>query len=72
MQELSNDVSFVILEHQTWDLEGGKIDPPSISWFSSTRAEIGLIKWFMQIMHCRKINDVVSHSTPMIDDFVRD
>ena len=22
-QELSNDVSFVILEHQTWDLEGG-------------------------------------------------
>ena len=22
-QELSNDVSFVIFEHQTWDLEGG-------------------------------------------------
>ena len=29
-QELSNDVSFVILGHQTWDLEwgGGQIDPP--------------------------------------------
>ena len=36
-QELSNDVSFVIFGHQTWDLEG-----PSISWFSSTPAEIGL------------------------------
>ena len=22
-EELSNDVSFVIFEHQTWDLEGG-------------------------------------------------
>ena len=42
-QELSNDVSFVIYGHQTWDLEGGQIDtPPSISWFSSTPAEIGL------------------------------
>ena len=28
-QELSSDVSFVIFEHQTWDLEGGgQIDPP--------------------------------------------
>ena len=29
-QELSNDVSFVIFEHQTWDLEGGgvKLSPP--------------------------------------------
>ena len=29
-QELSNDVSFVIFGHQTWDLEGGggQIDPP--------------------------------------------
>ena len=28
-QELSNDVSFVIFRHQTWDLElGGQIDPP--------------------------------------------
>ena len=27
-QELSNDVSFVIFIHQTWDLEGGQIDPP--------------------------------------------
>ena len=29
-QELSNDVSFVIFWHQTWDLEGvgGQIDPP--------------------------------------------
>ena len=34
-QELSNDVSFVIIGHQTWDLEGG------VSWFSSTPAEIG-------------------------------
>ena len=45
-QELSNDVSFVIFGHQTWDLEGGgvKLNPPrSISWFSSTPAEIGLI-----------------------------
>ena len=33
-QELSNDVSFVIFEHKTWDLEGGQIDPPSVSWFS--------------------------------------
>ena len=43
-QELSNYVSFVIFGHQTWDLEGGgQFDPPpSISWFSSTPAEIGL------------------------------
>ena len=44
-QELSNDVSFVIFGHQTWNLEGGgvKFTPPhSISWFSSTPAEIGL------------------------------
>ena len=28
-QELSNDVSFVIFGHQTWELEGGgQIDPP--------------------------------------------
>ena len=26
-QELSYDVSFVIFGHQTWDLEGGQIDP---------------------------------------------
>ena len=40
-QELSNDESFVIFGHQTWDLEGGgQFDPPpSISWFSSTPAE---------------------------------
>jgi len=44
-QELSNDVSFVIFGHQTWDLEGGGVKltpPPSISWFSSTPAGIGL------------------------------
>ena len=30
--------------HKTWDLEGvGQIDPPSVSWFSSTPAGIGLI-----------------------------
>ena len=28
-QELSNDVSFVIFGHQTWDLEGGGQPPPS-------------------------------------------
>ena len=41
-QELSIDVSFVIFGHQT--LGGGQIDPPlpSISWFSSTPAGIGL------------------------------
>ena len=28
-QELSNDVSFVIFGHKTWDLEeGGQIEPP--------------------------------------------
>ena len=28
-QELSNDVSFVIFGHKTWDLEGGgQFDPP--------------------------------------------
>ena len=43
-QELSNDVSFVIFVHQTWDLEGGgQIDPPpSLSWVSSTPEGIGL------------------------------
>ena len=44
-QELSNDVSFDIFGHQTWDLEGGggQIDPPpSSSWFSRTPAGIGL------------------------------
>ena len=43
-QELSNDVSFFIFGHQTWDSEGvGQIDSPpcSISWFSSTSAGIG-------------------------------
>jgi len=42
-QELSNDVSFVIFEHQTWDLEGGgvKLTPQHIL-VSSTPAEIGL------------------------------
>ena len=42
-QELSNDVSFDIFGHQTWDLEGGggQIAAP-MSWFSSTPAEIGL------------------------------
>ena len=43
-QELSNDVSFIIFGHKTWDLEGVvKLTPPSISWFSSTPAEIGLM-----------------------------
>ena len=50
-QELSNDVSFVIFGHQTRNLEGrgGQIDPPSISWFSSTPAEIGLIKKLAEV-----------------------
>ena len=31
-QELSNDVSFVLFGHKTWDLKGGgQLDPPSIS-----------------------------------------
>ena len=31
-QELSNNVSFVIFGHQTWNLEGGgQIDPPLLS-----------------------------------------
>ena len=44
-QELFNDESFVIFRHQTRDLEGGGSNwlPPSISWFSSTPAGIGLI-----------------------------
>ena len=43
-QELSNDVAFVIFGHKTWDLEGGgQFDPlPSVFWFSSTPAGIGL------------------------------
>ena len=49
-QELSNDVSFVEFGLHTWDLEGGgKIDPPpSVSWFSSTSAGIGL-RVFMEM-----------------------
>ena len=42
-EELSNDVSFVIFGHQTWDLEGGGVNSsPSVSWFSSTPGGIGL------------------------------
>ena len=44
-QELSNDVPFVIFGHQTWDLEGEGLNLtplPSVSWFSSTSAGIGL------------------------------
>jgi len=40
-QELSNDVSFVIFGHQTWDLKGGGVKLILIL-FSSTPAEIGL------------------------------
>ena len=35
-QELSNDVSFVILGHKTWDLEGGGVNltpPPAYPGF---------------------------------------
>ena len=33
-QELSNDVSFVIFGHKTWDLEGGiKLTPPAYPGF---------------------------------------
>ena len=41
-QELSNDVSFVIFGHQTWDLEGGggQIDPPPA--YPGFQVEIGL------------------------------
>ena len=43
-QELSIDVSFVIFGHKTWDFEEAVklTPPPSISWFSSTPAGIGL------------------------------
>ena len=44
-QELSNDVSFFIFGHQTWDLEGG-----GISWFSSTPAEIGLKHYYLTLL----------------------
>ena len=51
-QELSNDVSFVIFRRQTWDLEGGQIDPPpSVSWFSSTSARIGLMEHYVGHNH---------------------
>ena len=34
VQELSNDVSFVMFGHKTWDLEGGgQIDPPAYPCF---------------------------------------
>ena len=42
-QELSNDVSFVIIGHQTWDLEGGDPSPQHILVFKYPRAEIGLM-----------------------------
>jgi len=42
-QELSNDVSFVIFGHQTWDLEGGQFDPHQHILVLSTPVEIGLI-----------------------------
>ena len=29
VEHKSNEVSFVIFGHKTWDLEGGQIDPPS-------------------------------------------
>jgi len=38
--DLSNDVSFVIFGHQTWDLDPPP--PPSVYWFLSTPAGIGL------------------------------
>ena len=46
-QGLSNDVSFVIFGHQTWDLEGvGQIDPPQrilvFKYPSRDRVNIGL------------------------------
>ena len=44
-QELSNDVSFVIFGHQTWDLEGGGVKltpPPAYSGFQVWGTEIGL------------------------------
>ena len=53
VQELSNDVSFVIFGHQTWDLEGGgsNTPPPCVSWFSSTPAGIGLKSLSDQVLH---------------------
>ena len=40
-QELSNDVSFVIFGHKTWDL---------VSWFSSTPAGLGLTRAKIQFL----------------------
>ena len=54
-QEFSNDVLFVLFGHQTWNLEGGevKLTPPSISWFSSTPAGIGLKDYILS----RRLNN---------------
>ena len=52
-QELSNDVSFVIFGHQTWDLEEGvgvNLTPQHIPWLSSTPAGIGLINLYLSLL----------------------
>ena len=43
-----------IFGHQTWDLEGGANwpPPPSVSWFSSTPAGIGLILKIYPLVLC--------------------
>ena len=50
---LSNDVSFVKIEYQTWDLGGGGelTLPPSVSWFSSTPAGKGLSLKYKGLHH---------------------
>ena len=56
-QELSNDVSFVIFGHETWDLEGGgQIDPPQHILVLSTPAGIGL-KVIVVYRLCQSINE---------------
>ena len=38
----------ILFGHKTWDLEGGSNwPPPSISWFSSTPAGIGLSSYYL-------------------------
>ena len=49
-QELFNDVSFVIIGHQTRDLEGGGGGQIRVSWFSSTPAGIGLKKSYLAFL----------------------
>ena len=52
---ISNNVSFVIFGHQTWDLGGGvvKMPPSSVSSWFSTPAGIGLRSFNCTINVCK-------------------